>query len=848
MLRFTLRGAFARKIRLVLSASAIVLGVAFLAGSLTFTAMIGHSFDNIVGGSASDGLVRPITFGASAQMGDDADSRTLPASLADRLARTKGVARADGNVESQGLFIVKKNGKLLGGSGAPTLSLNYTDAPNVAGDQSITISSGRAPTASGEIALDERSARKAGYAIGDTVPMITTGSTPRVTAELVGYAEFAGGGLAGATLVLFDTRAAQDLFLGGQDAFTSISLTATPGTSQEQLVRSVRPLLPDGVQAVTGDKVIDQTKAIIDTILGYLNTFLLVFAGIALVVGSFLIVNTFAILVAQRSRELALLRALGASRRQVSRSVLIEAAMVGVVGSTAGLGLGLGLAALLRAVFANFGLDLSGTSITLSVSTVVVSYVVGIGVTMVAAWLPARRASLVSPVAAMRDEAVVPEGSGRRRLVAGIILLGCGAVLLALGLTGSGTWNLVAVGAGALALIIAATLTSPVLAVPFMRPIGGLYRRAFKAVGQLATTNTIRNPRRTAATSSALMIGLALVTTMSILGASMSKSIDVTVKDQFSSDFLVSNALLQPFSPTVGQQIAEVPGVGKIAETQMVTAKIGDSTLSVSATDLAALKDIIPLDFVRGRASVGTGEIALEQDLARSLGARPGDVVPLRFASGTVRSRVTGIYESNYLLGEALIPFSTLAAANIPRTDTAIVVDAAPGARKAAVGKALETATLDYPTVTVQTQEEYSESQRSQVDQVLYLVYALLGLAIVIAALGIVNTLALSVVERTREVGLLRAVGLSRSQLRRMIRLEAVAIAALGACLGIALGLLFGFVLQRVVADEGIANLAIPWTRLAVFVVVAVLVGVVAAVVPARRAARLDVVKAIVDH
>lgn len=845
MLRFTVRGVLARKVRLVLSATAIVLGVAFLAGSLTFTAMIGASFDSIIGGSTPDAQVRLNRLGGLTQALGNVDDRTLPPDLVDRLGALPGVAQADGNVEGQGLFVVKKNGKLLGGTGAPTLAMNYTDTPNLSGDPSVTVTGGHPPTGRGQVILDRRSADKAGYVVGDTVRMITSGKQARLSATLVGYANFAGGGLAGATLVLFDTPTAQRVFLDGKDAFTSISLTARDRVSQTELVRTAKPLLPDGVEAVTGDAVADEFKNIIDSVLGYLNTFLLVFAGIALVVGSFLIVNTFSILVAQRSRELALLRALGASRRQVTRSVLLEAVIVGLVGSAVGLLLGLGLAALLRLVFAKFGLDLSGTSIRLGGRTVAVSFLVGVGVTMVAAWLPARRASRVAPVAAMRDEAVVPEGATRRRLVSGAGMAAVGAGLLAIGSSGSGSSHLILVGIGALLLLVAATLTSPVLAVPFVEAVGRVYARGFGEVGRLATLNTLRNPRRTAATASALMMGLTLVTTISVLGSSTSKSIDVAVTEQFGSDYLVSNALLQPFSPTVGRQVANVPGVGRYAETQMVQLRVGDSTVTASATDLAALAAIVPVDFVAGSRALGDGQVALEEDRAESLGLRTGDTVRLRFDAATVSSTVSGIYRSNYLLGEAVLPFSTLRAARIVRADTKVVVDAAPGVPKAALGRALERATLDYPTVTVQTQQEYSDSQRAQVDQFLYLIYALLGLAIVIAALGIVNTLALSVVERTREVGLLRAVGLSRPQLRRMIRLEAVAIAALGACLGIGLGLLFGYVLRRAVADQGVTDLAVPWTRLVVFVVVAILVGVVAAVVPARRAARLDVLHAI---
>ncbi|AXT86472.1 ABC transporter permease [Aeromicrobium sp. A1-2] len=847
MLRVTLRNLLARKVRLVLSAFAIVLGVAFLSGSLIFTDTMGKSFDNIVSGSVSDVSVRltGLDLGGGFTDAVNIDSRQIPASLVPTLAAAPGVARADGSVDGQGLFVVKKNGKLLGGTGAPTLAFNYSDAPNANGDRSVLIAQGREPSGPGEVAIDEKSATSAGYAIGDTVDMITAGAQPKVEAKLVGYAEFAGGGLAGASLVFFDTSTAQDIFLDGADAFTSIGLTAKPGFSQQQVVDAIEPLLPQDTEAITGKKAAAEIKSIVDTALGFLNTFLLVFAAIALVVGTFLIINTFSILVAQRSRELALLRALGASRRQVTRSVLVEAAVVGLLGSTLGLGLGFGLAAGLRALFANFGLDLTGSPLVFQTSTAVFAYVVGVLVTMFAAYLPARRASRIAPVAAMRDDIALPEGSIRRRLAIGVGLAILGAVLMTTGLMGSGSSGATQVGLGIFAILIAIALMSPVLAVPVLVLMGSVYVRLFGTVGRLATQNSLRNPRRTAATASALMIGLALVTTMSVLGASINKSIDVGVKKEFTSDYLVSNAIGQPFSPTIAGDIKAVDGVRTVAATQLVSAEIDGDRINISAGDSRALGQIFDIDYLTGGPALQDGQLALVQDKADSLGVAVGDTVTLRFAAGTVPLTVSGTYTSTYVVASAITPFSTVAAGKVQRADSTIAVNADDGVDQVALGKRLEAATLAFPTVTVQNQEEFAQAQRSQVDQLLYLIYALLGLAIIIAVLGIVNTLALSVIERTREVGLLRAVGLGRGQLRRMVRLEAIAIAVLGALLGIAAGLLFGIVLQQAVADQGITDLAIPWTRLAVFVIVAGLVGVLAAVLPARRAAKLNVLRAI---
>lgn len=849
MLRFTLRNVLARKVRLLLSAIAIVLGVGFLSGSLVFTDTMAKSFDDIIGGSMADAQVRLSGLGeTSLGAAVNIDQRTLPASLVPTLASAPGVARADGSVYGQGMFVIKANGKLLGGTGAPTMALNYSDAPNASGEPMLSIAEGREPARSGEVALDRRSAENAGYEVGDTVRMVTAGDQPRVSATLVGYAEFVGGGLAGATMVIFDTRTAQELFLGGKDAYTSIELTAEDGASQRQLVDAVRPLLPDDAEAITGQQQADEFESIVDTVLGYLNTFLLVFAAIALVVGSFLIVNTFSILVAQRSRELAILRALGASRRQMTRSVLAEAVAVGLFGATAGLGLGFGLAAGLRAVFASFGLDLSATSLVFSTRTVVISYAVGVTVTMFAAYLPARRAARVAPVEAMRDGVSVPERSLRRRFVGGTVTAVVGGVLLTSGLMGEGGLGAAQIGLGMFAVLMAIAVMSPAVAVPFLAPLGALYARAFGTTGRLATQNSLRNPGRTAATASALMIGLALVTTISILASSVSASIDAGVDEQFTSDFLISNAIGQSFSPSIADDVRDVDGVGLVAPSQLASLKINGTQLNVDATDARALEQIFDITYTAGSAAVGDREIALTEDRASSLGVEVGDEVVLSFVSGDIPSKVTGIYESTYVVADAVIPFSTLTAAKVQRADTAIAVNAEPGVDKAALAEDLDAATADFPTVTVQNKDDFAAAQRGQVDQLLYLIYALLGLAIVIAALGIVNTLALSIVERTREIGVLRAVGLSRRQLRRMVRLEAIAISLLGAVLGIGAGVLFGVVLQRIVQDQGITELAVPWESLATFVAVATAVGILAAVLPARRAARLNVLRAISTH
>jgi putative ABC transport system permease protein len=848
MLRVTWRNLFARKLRLLLSAFAIVLGVAFVCGSLVFTDTIDRAFDDIVSGSVSDVTVRFDGSTTDENGGLIPDARSMPASLVDELAAQPGVARADGTVEGVGLFVIDSDGKLVGGQGAPTLAFNYNDAPSITGEPAVSVIEGEEPHGLDEVLLDERTAENAGYEVGDTVRMVTAGDVPELEAELVGIAEFGGGGLAGASLVLFDTPTAQQIFLGGKDVFDSIALTAEPGVSQHELAASAERALPDGIEAATGDEVAAETEELVGTVLDFLNIFLLIFAAVALVVGTFLIINTFSILVAQRSRELALLRALGASRRQVTRSVLLEALVIGVVGSTLGLLLGFALAIGLRALFGNFGLDLSGTPLVFEWTTGVIGYAVGIVVTLIAAYLPARRASRIAPVAAMRDDIALPESSLRRRMIVGVALTLLGAGMMTAGLVGEGNTGASMVGIGVLGVLLGVALMSPVLGRPVLQGLGAAYRAAFGTVGTLAQENTLRNPRRTAATASALMIGLALVTTMSVLGASINKSIEVAVQEEFTTDYLVSSPTFQTFSTGIAERIRDIDGIGEVVQQQSLGSAIDGDGSFISAADGAAVAATYDINLAAGTLDVGRGGIALSEPTADSLGVDVGDSVTLTFPAGDERAEVQGIYEQSNILNDALVPFSTLEAAQIPRQDSVVSVNAAEGTSPDELGTALEEVVADLPIVTVQNQEDFTEAQRASVNTLLYLIYALLGLAIVIAVLGIVNTLALSVIERTREVGLLRAVGLSRRQLRRMVRLEAIAIAVLGAVLGIVTGLVFGVVLQQALADQGITDLAVPVWQLVLFVVVAAVVGVLAAVLPARRAARLDILKAIMTE
>jgi len=846
MLRASWKSLLARKLRLLMSGFAIVLGVAFVAGSLIFTDTLGQAFTKIMAGSVGDVVVSPVG-AANSDTQNTQSAKTMPPSLVRDLAKVDGAARVDGFVTSVGVFVVGKDGKVIGAQGAPGIAMNFTDAPAGHGIQGLSITSGRAPARAGEVTLDPLTADKAGYKVGDIVPLVTSGAQPSLTATMVGVGKFGGGSTAGASLTTFDLRTAQQLFEGGRDVYNGIWVTAKDGVSQAELRDRVKALLPAGVEAVTGDKAADEAASAINKSLSFVSAFLLVFAGVSLVVGTFLIINTFSILVAQRSRELALFRALGASRRQVSRSVLFEALVIGFIGSSLGLALGFALALGIKALFASIGLDLSGSPLVFEPRTALASYLVGMLVTAFAAYLPGRRASRIAPIEALRDDVAMPESSILRRAVIGTAMTALGAAALGVGLFTSVSHAIVYVGGGMLFVVVGVAIASPLLGRPVVALVGMLYRRMFGTVGRLAEQNAMRNPRRTAATASALMVGLTLVSMMAVFGQSTKASVDKTIVRSFSADYVVSNAVGVPFSPAVVDQVAKVPGVGAVARFRYVAATVGGESTQVGGIEPIPFAKTMKITMDSGTVGALSGRTLLvESKRAKALGLAVGDKVVMWIEGKAASYPVVGIFEGLPTIGsEYLTSLDAVSAAGVVPADNLAYVVRAPGANAATVRAGIDKVIADLPTITLKDQAEFAAEQRSGIDQMLSLIYALLALAVVIAVLGIVNTLALSVIERTREVGLLRAVGLSRRQLRTMVRLESMIIALLGAVLGVGLGLVFGVALQRSQADSGIEVLSVPFVQLFTFVVLAALVGVLAAVWPARRAARLDVLRAI---
>ncbi len=844
MLRVTWRNLVARKIRLALSGFAIVLGVAFVAGSFIFTDAMGGAFSGIIKGTTADVEIAPK--GAN-DFDSLQDRRTVPAAVIDKLEKLPEAESVHPYNQQQGVYVIDPDGDLIGGNGPPGLAFNYGDTVAITGDPIITLTEGRLPDGTGEVALEKATAEKAGYEIGDRVELVTAGQRPQLEATMTGLMQFGSeGGTAGATIVVFAPEAMQQLFFGGKDVYSGVSLTAAEGVSQEMLRDAAQPLLPGDVQARTGDDVAAENEAGISEILGFINIFLLVFAGVSLVVGTFLIINTFSILVAQRSRELALLRAMGASKRQVNRSVLVEAFAVGLVGSTIGIGAGYLLALGLRALFGVIGLDLSQATFPISLRTVLVSYAVGLVVTMIAAYLPARRASRIAPVAAMRDDVALSESSLRRRMIVGGVLVAGGIGLMVLGFAGEGGAGLSLIGAGMLGILIGVALMSPVLGRPLVQGMGAAYKKMFGTVGTLATRNSLRNPRRTAATASALMIGLTLVALMSILGQSASATTDKAIKATLTSEYIVSNVIGTQFSPTIAERIRELPEADTVAQFRSAPAKIDGTDVFVSAVDPKDLAETFDLPMMGAVASIlRPGTILVEEQTAEREGYQVGDMIPMEFQGGTVRLEMSAAFPRGGLPASYLVTFDTLKQGGLKPLDSTLFITKKPGAADDDLRAAVEEITSENPLVTLKDPQEFADELKQQINYFLYFIYALLGLAVIIAVLGIINTLALSVIERTREVGLLRAVGLSRRQLRRMVRLESVVIAVLGAVLGVVMGIAFGVALQRAIADQGLEVLSIPWLQLGIFVVLAAIFGVLAAVLPARRAARLDVLKAI---
>ncbi|WP_329323061.1 MULTISPECIES: ABC transporter permease [unclassified Streptomyces] len=852
MLKATLRSFLAHKGRLLLSALAVVLSVAFVAGSLIFSDTVTRTFDRLFASTSADVAVSPR---------NDLDSQiptgatpTLPASLAGRLAKVEGVAAAHVDAAVENLTIVDRKNESVGPtSGAPTIATNWQPSER----SPVKLTSGHAPHGASEALLDADTAERRHVRVGDTLTVQAQPGTFEV--RIVGIATFTTTN-PGAALLFLDTPTAQTKLLGGTAAATSISLDAAPGVRDAVLKQRVAAEL--GAKTYDLKTAEEQAKDAAAQLGGFLDVIkyvMLGFAGIAVLVGVFLIVNTFSMLIAQRTRELGLLRALGADRRQVRRSVLTEALLLGLVGSTLGLAAGIGLALGLIQLMTAFGMNLKSTEMVIGWGTPVASYVVGVGVTFVAAYLPARRAAGVSPMAALADAEVAGLGRPLRvRGVAGAVVGLAGAAALGgcVAATKTSTAGSL-LGLGVVLTLVATVIAGPLLVRPVIRVLGGAFPALFGSVGRMSQRNALRNPRRTGATASALMVGLALVGGMSVASASMSKSFDEQIDKTLGADFVIQNSNFVPFSGEVTDKVRGTDGVALVVRQRFtpVAVRLPDGRrIKTTATGYdPRLDDVAHLTYAQGdtAAALGAGHLAMDAEFAREHDVRLGSTVPVEFPAGrhgelTVAALTDQESAEGFgMQGGLFLGFGTIEKYVPGGQDSSLYVNAAPGTGADELRLRLEKTLDPYPQVQVRDQADYKKLVHDQIAVLLYLVYALLGLAIVIAVLGVVNTLALSVVERTREIGLLRAIGLGRRQLRRMIRLESVVIAVFGAILGLVLGLVWGVCVQQVLALQGLTGFAVPWATIVAVVVGSAVVGIVAALLPALRASRMNVLAAI---
>jgi putative ABC transport system permease protein len=842
MFSLTIKSIKANKVRFLLTGVAVMLGVAFMAGTLVLTDTIKQSYDSVAGNvyKHTDAVVRS---DRSVKDENGKDVRgTIAASALARVRNAPGVKAAE--PQQLGVaVVVGHNGALLNSSKeqAIPIALAWQQTPGL---NPMELVSGHAPRGPTEIVIDKASQAKGKFVVGEKVHVVSQVGSREYT--LAGVATYGGSdSAAGAQVVAFAPDEAAQV-LGTPGRYTAIQVVAEPGVSQNQLVANITKALhePD-TQVITGAAITRETRDAAGASLQFINMFLMTFALVALLVGSFVIYNTFSITVAQRTKETALLRAIGAKRKQVTRSVMLEALFTGVFASAVGLVAGIGMAQGLRLVLDLFGIETPAAGTVVNGGAMVVAMVTGIVVTLIAAYLPARKAAKVAPIEALRDVAVDRSATSKRRAVFGAIVTIIGGALIAQGLAGAGAGS---VGLGALAVFVGIAALGPVIARPFAHVLGAPVARLRGMSGTLARENATRNPRRTSATASALMIGIALVAFITVFASSAKASIGTSIDKVMASDWIVTTQYgMGGLSPAVTKTIDALPETGAVSPVRFVSPKVDNSTVDVTAFDVAHIQENVKFDLRSGDLSrLGAHEVAVQADEAKAKGYHIGSTVSMYFPeTGAQPLKVVAIYGTKQPLGKFAISLQAFDANVTKHVDDVLMVKNAPGVSMEQARHAIDKALAPYPTATLQTRNEWKGSVANQIDKILNLVYVLLAMALVIALFGIANTLALSVYERTREFGLLRAVGMTRSQVRSTVRWESVLIALLGATLGIAIGLGFGWAMVKAASAQGIAQLSVPAQELGVIVTLAAVAAVFAAALPARRAARLDVLHAI---
>lgn len=839
MIRLSMRNLRAHATRLVSTVSAVALGVAFLAGVLVLTGTFQRSFDDMfaAGGAKTDAVVRS-TDGVDLGFGDSVRAR-LDASVIDAVAATPGVASVA--PQREGLAQIEAaDGNLIGGGGPPQVGGQWVT------DKALNpwrISNGRPPSAPDEVVIDAASAREGKLAVGDATRVFTPSP---VDVTVVGIATYGSAESIGPlTSALFSESGAIAHLGVSADEVTSLTVRADAGVGQGQLVAALKQTLPTGAEAITGAKAVKELQQIGDDFLGVIRPVLLAFVGLALAVGAFSIYNTFAIVVAQRIRDAALLRALGASRRQLLGSTLIEAALVGAVGASIGLALGVGLATLATRALPGL-LASPGFGLAVSPTALIVPLAVGIGVTTLAALIPARRAAGVAPIEALRSSATDDVRVVGPRLIVGVVTLVLGS---ALGIAAVTTLGAGWAGGAAGLLLVGSLVLAPSLAGPLVGALGAPLARIRGVTGSLARRNAVRNPSRTGNTAAALIIGVAVVALFAVIGASFKASLNDIIDRSFSGDVVVESSAVEAgvgIAGSLRRNIDAVDGLATSAGLGDLAAEVDGNLGFLNFADARQLNEVLDLTVTSGDlAGMGEGDLAISSGYATKEGLAVGDTVPARFPAGhSTNLTVSAVYEDSALAGSSFVDMSTAQAQDSTTAPSILLLKAQPGVNPARLDARVQKAAADWPGVSVQTRDEFAASRGRQIDQVLALVYGLLALSVIIALFGIANALALSVLERRRELGLLRALGQDRRQTRAMIRWEAVLVASVGTLVGLVVGVVSAWMLLAS-ASGVFSRVAVPVFTLGAVVAIGAVSGVLASARPARRAARADVLSAL---
>jgi len=850
MVTVALKGLMGRKLRSVLTAFAIVLGVAMVSGTYILTDTINKGFNTIFTESYKN--TDAVITGKQAFSTQNSGTGTIsfPEGVLTKVRRLPDVAEAVGGIADQARLI-GRNGKVIATGGSPGLAFSVD--PNDTRFNPLVLTAGAWPRGPDQIAIDKSTASSKHFSVGDTIRVSALG--PVRSFRITGIAKFASvDSLGGSTMALFDLPTAQKLF-HKEGELDQIDVAARPGVATSTLVNAIKPVLPSTAQVKSGEEQAKSDSQDVQEGLNIFKYFLLAFGGIALFVGAFVIANTLAITVAQRMRELATLRTLGASRRQVLASVLLEALVVGIVASVIGLLLGLALAVGLNALLVSFGIDLPKSGIVFAPRTVLISLLVGVVITLLASLRPALRATGVPPIAAVREGAELPPSRLERfGPFPALAVLAVGILVLAYGIFAHGlptVTRLLSLGIGCVVLFIGVALVSSRIVRPLAVVLGWPSARLGGAAGMLARENAARNPSRTASTAAALMIGLALVTLVAALGQGLRTSFEDAVNELFIADYaLTAQSNFNPLTSAAAAAAATAPGVEVVSGVRSGSGRIFHKTIDVTGVD-RNLSKVVDVTWYRGSSSVpaelGRDGAFVEKKYADDHDLSIGSPLRMETPSGKfLNLRLDGIFKAP----KGGSPFGTITISNsrfdtaYPQPENIFTFINMRGGVTDANTAALENALRQFPDAKVQTQSQFKTNQEKPLNSLINLLYAMLGLSVIVSLFGIVNTLVLSVFERTRELGMLRAVGMTRRQVRRMIRQESIVTALIGAALGIVTGLFLAFLVTQALSAEGIV-FAVPWGTLVVFVIVAIIAGILAAILPARRASRLKVLEAL---